>query len=244
MKIISIRKNIPIMILYEKIQEKDSHPLSDRSSIFDRGLDMVIKNKPDLKHLSKIKINGMRIAADFPDFIQIKADEKKLTNVVSMIKESFPNLTIVQMPYLVKLVLIYYFTEIEREDDSNNNINILGVAEQMVNIGIDSFVFKKEFDLSDYYQKKKLYELVRKYLEEKNQELNMTLRNQISYDIKKYSDYFNITKYFPERRKTLGTVNIIVISKICAGLIITIAEIEGYNLDNILENIKKDIDWA
>lgn len=133
------------------------------------------------------------------------------------------------------------YEELDSISVDKDDSNVLNLVNKIIDIGIDSFVFKKEFDLSDYEKKQQLYQISRTYLEKNNQELNMNLRNQINSSIKKYSDYFNIEKYMPKRRKTLGTANIVYISKVLAGVLLTISEIEGYDLDKIMENINEDI---
>lgn len=113
MKIISIRNNIQILALYEKIKFEDPHPNTDRSSILDRALDAVINEKPDLQQINAINMDWVYAGEikKVTNFFQVKAEESKIEIVTEMIKNSFSGLKVVRMPFLVKLALMYYYFE-------------------------------------------------------------------------------------------------------------------------------------
>lgn len=122
-----------------------------------------------------------------------------------------------------------------------NHMGFVEITEKMVNIGFDSLVFKQEYEISVEQEKEKLYEQVRCYLEtdSKGIELCNSLRLKISSSIKSYSDYYNIYRYNPAKRKTLGTANIIYIAKAVTGLLLCIAETEEIKISQIINEIKQ-----
>lgn len=114
MKDIVIRnnaKNLQLLALYEKIQSEDPHPNIDRISILDRALDFAIENKPDFRRLAEVKFGFTYTNhTKLPEFIHIKVSEKKIAIVSEMIRGCF-DISIVQIPFLVKLVLTGYYIE-------------------------------------------------------------------------------------------------------------------------------------
>lgn len=132
MKDIVIRnnaKNLQLLVLYEKIKAEDTHPMIDRISILDRALDFAIENKPDFRHLAAVKFDFTHTnQTKLHEFIHIKASEEKIDIVSEMIRGCF-DISIVQIPFLVKLVLTGYY--IEKIKNQNNNTKIFSERNTM-----------------------------------------------------------------------------------------------------------------
>ncbi|MBP3039727.1 hypothetical protein J9303_09540 [Bacillaceae bacterium Marseille-Q3522] len=232
-KVISIRPSKTIIHLFNEIKIADTHQEADRSSIFNRALEMAADKNIDWKAISLIrfKVNTAEIVP--PEFMKIKVDETGYNAVLKEIKDTFL-LKRVTAPYLAKLVLSFYLSELKK----GSNQEVISLASRMVDFGLDCLVFKKEYDLSNYAKKEKLYQLSKKYLEEYDVNLNKQIRNQVNVKIKNYSDYFNIDKYVHKPRGDFGTCNIIFVAKVLSGLFLTLSEIEGYDLNDIIESLK------
>jgi len=236
-KLISIRPSETLIQLFNEIRDADTHQEADRSSIFNRALEMATnknKNKNiDWRAISKIKIKGSAEEIIPPEFMKIKVEETRYNEVLEEIKSTF-SLERVTAPYLARLVLSFYLSELK----NGNNQEIISAASGMVDFGLDCLVFKKEYDLSSYANKEKLYQLSKKYLEEYDVNLNRQIREQVNVKIKSYSDYFNIDKYVPKPRGDFGTCNIVFVAKVLSGLFLTLSEIEGYDLNNVIESLE------
>lgn len=235
-KILSIRPTVQIIMLFREIKVLDLHQKSDRSSIVNRALEMAISKKTDWKLVLTQNINSNIMENTPPDFMKLRVEEKKYNVVLEQIKKSF-SLKRVTNPYMIKLLLSFYLSELRKEDKKD----VINLVEGMVNIGVDCLVFKKEYDFSDYEDKEELYQLSRKYLEECAPILNNNIREQINATIKKYSDYFNIERYLPKPRSDFGTCNIVFVAKVLAGLFLTISEINNYDPKQIVNCLEAEI---
>lgn len=232
-KVISIRPTVTIIKLFNEIKIADTHQDADRNSMFNRALEMAAGKNIDWRTISKIKVKESAEEIVPPEFMKIKVDETRYNKVLKEIKDTF-SLKRVTAPYLTKLVLSFYLSELKK----GSNQDIIGVASGMVDFGLDCLVFKKEYDFSSYANKEKLYQLSKKYLEEYDVNLNKQIRDQVNVKIKSYSDYFNIDKYTPKPRGDFGTCNIVFVAKVLAGLFLTLSEIEGYDLNDVIESLE------
>lgn len=235
-KILSIRPTTQICQLFNEIKGVDLYQETDRSAIISRALDETVGKNIDWKAVSAIKIKENTIEQETPDFMKIKVDADKYESVVEEIKNVFL-LARVTAPYLVRLLLTNYLVSLKAEEKKE----IISSVEKVVNVGIDGLVFKKDYDMCDYPQKEILLALCRRYLESCNPKMNESIRKQVNKKIKAYSDYFNINKYYPPKRSTLGTCNIVFVSKILAGLFITIAEFDGIELSEVIESLETNM---
>ena len=232
-KVISIRPSERIIHLFNEIRIVDTHQEADRSSIFNRALEMAADNNIDWKAISQIRFKLNTEEIEPPEFMKIRVDETRYNAVLKEIKDTFL-LKRVTAPYLVKLVLSFYLSELKRSSKQE----IISAASRIVDFGLDCLVFKKEYDLSNYAKKEELYQLSKKYLEEYDVNLNKQIRNQVNVKIKSYSDYFNIDKYIPKPRGDFGTCNIVFVAKVLSGIFLILSEMEGYDLDEMIESIK------
>lgn len=123
------------------------------------------------------------------------------------------------------------------------HIGFIEMTEKMVNIGIDSLVFKNCYEISMEQEKEQLLKYVRCYLETDSKGIKLcnNLRQEIASNIKSYSDYYNIYRYNPTKRKTLGTANIRYIAKVVTGLFLCVAETEEIEVIRIINEIKQII---
>lgn len=137
-------------------------------------------------------------------------------------------------------VLVIAFNANEM-DAGKKDSKIVDALEQAVRVGIDHMVFKNSYELcTDTDEKQLLYTQVRKFLETdpKGIELCQILRKDISASIQAFSDYYNPERYFPPRRRTLGTTNITYVSKVVAGFLMIAAEAEGIPVDQIIKKLE------
>ncbi|WBX81523.1 hypothetical protein PD280_07430 [Virgibacillus salarius] len=232
-KILSIRSNKQISSLFAEIQNYQQS--TNRTEIVNRALEKAIDNKVDWRAISLLKIKENPVESVQPNSMQIRVEYSKYNVVVEEIKEIF-DLVRVKAPYLIKLLLSFYLSELRKKDRV-----ILTDVEKMVNWGVDCLVFKKEFDYSEYEGKKNLYELSRRYLEECNPTMKKNIHEQVNTKIKSYSDFFNRNKYFPKPRSDFGSCNIVFVSKVLAGLFLMMSEIWDFDIEEILVYLETEV---
>lgn len=230
-KILSVRRNKQISSLLAEIQEYQGSV--NRTEIINLGLEAAVENIPKWKDVLKIKIKEIEFDTKQPEFMQIRVNENTYDKVAKQIKNSF-GLKRLTAPYLIQLVLVNYLSMLK----GSKKEEIINTAEQMINFGIDCLVFKNAYDVSDEDNKEELLDLVRKYLEKYNIELNEKIRSLMNLRIKQYSDFFNIEKYAPKRRSNFGTCDIRFVSKILAGVLLILSEIGEFETDDIIYSMK------
>lgn len=237
-QLISLRPTPQIIGLFERIKEYDIHPQLDRSSIVNRALYSASSREVDWNLVASSKITDIEKKAEpsLPDHIRFNV-EKKLYEKISLEIKSLFSLKRISAPYFIRLLLTFYLSEISKTTNEDNNEAINHIT-QMIDFGIDFLVFKKEFDSCTCDKKEKLYLTSKKYLEEFDPHLNKKIRDQINLKIKSYSDFFNIEKYYPKPRANFGQCNIVVATKVFAGLLITLSEIDGLGLGEIIESLE------
>lgn len=235
-KVLSIRPTVQISMLFDEIKAVEAHQESDRSAIVNRALEIAASKNIDWKAVSKQRIKENVVEATPPAFMKIRVEEKYYNIVLEEIMKTF-SLERVTAPYLVRLLLNFYLSELRKADKEE----IINVVERVINIGVDCLVFKKEYDFSHYVDKEKLYQLSKQYLEDCDPMLNTNIRAQVNAKIKEYSDCFNIEKYFPRPRSDFGCCNIVFTAKTLAGLFLIVSEIENYDLDNIVKSLEVEI---
>jgi len=241
-QVISLRPNKQIINLFREIKIIEKHPESDRTAVVNRALKSAsAANTIDWKAvanvMANVKINEEVAKSTPPDHMKFRVDAEQYHFVAEQIKDAF-SLQRVKAPYLIGLVLTYYLLDLQKQKSRD----VIKSVKRMVDFGIDGLVFKFEWDVSDYPQKKNLLQLCRIYLESCNPHINDSIREQVNHRIKGYSDLFNADRCFPPRRRTLGTCNILFVSKVLAGLFILVAEIEGYDLNGIVEALQQVTD--
>lgn len=238
-KILSIRPTEQINILFDETRNLEgSHQEADRSAIVNRAIELATNKEIDWKHISKQKIEHSVQTAP-SNFMKIRIEKSNYTTyclIVEQIKNTF-SLARVTSPYFIRLLLSFYLLELHK---ANSKDGILTVVNNMVECGVDCYVFKMEYDTSDYTLKSTLLELCRRYLEIYNPNMNDSIRKQINLKIQAYSDYFNVNRYFPIKRRTPGTCNIRFVSKVLAGLFLVVAEIFEYDLDEIVNTLRQE----
>lgn len=232
-KILSIRPNLQISLLFAEIQ--DYQETANRNEIVNSALEKSIEQKVDWRVATKFKVDESSEEIKQPDFMQIRVDENKYNLVVNEIKQAF-DLKRVTAPYLIRLILVNYLLFLK----NNGNKEVISTVEKIVDFGIDCLVFKNEYDRSEYAKKELLLVLSRKILE-LNSDLNIKIRSQMNERIRKYSDYFNIEKYYPRPRSDFGTCNIVFVSKVLAGLFLLISEVEEINPDKMVETLQETV---
>lgn len=231
-KILSIRPNKQISTLFAEIQ---NYQEVNRTEIVNRSLEKAISKKVDWRAISRLKIKEVEVELVQPDFMQIRVEDSNYNIIVKEIKETF-DLQRVTAPYLIKLLLSFYLTELRKKYD-----DIFIDIENIVDFGLDCIVFKKEYDASEYASKEKLYELSRIYLEKCNPIMNKAIREQINSKLKCYSDFFNIDKYILKPRSDFGCCNIIYVSKVLAGLFLTLSEVGNYDIEEIVTSLQTKV---
>ncbi|MDD7796309.1 hypothetical protein [Clostridium sp. 'White wine YQ'] len=233
--LLSIRPNKQISALFMEIQQY--HEIANRNEIVNWAIEKAIDHNIDWRTISKFKIDEDVDELKQPDFMQIRVEKNKYNAISEEIKEFF-GLERVTAPYLIRLVLANYLSSLKNIEKNK----MFTTSEKMIDFGIDCMVFKNEYDTSNYQKKEILLELCRKYLENCNLEMNESIRKQINLKIEAFSDYFNVNKYYPPRRSTLGKCNIIYVSKVLAGLFLVVAEIDGYDIGQLMESFQQKIE--
>lgn len=233
-KILSIRSNKQITSLLIEIQEYQE--AANRTEIVNWALEKALEQKVEWRSFSNITINEVMGELKQPEFIQIRVNKKNYEEIEEEIKDYF-KLKRVTAPYLIKLILLNYLGYLTKLRDNEDKESII-TAKKMVDFGIDGLVFKNSYELSNDTNKEKLLEVVRKYLEVYDKDLNEKIRFQMNQKIKQYSDFFNINRYSTKPRSTFGTCNIRFVSKVFAGLLITMAEIEEYEIKEIINTLE------
>lgn len=229
-KILSLRPTKQIICLFNVIREKDIHPEVERSAIVKRSFDMACNKDIQWENIARFKVKEEDVTV--PEHIRFTVDDDQYIKVVESIKDCL-DLERLTTPYLIKLVLSNYLNSLNQ-----NDTKVLDVVEQMINIGVDGLVFKNAFECSQFSEKEKLLSLSRNYLENINTGMNKMLRNQMNVKIKQYSDYFNLDKYIPKKRSNFGSCDIRFVSKVLAGLLITVVDTGEYDMSEIINGLE------
>lgn len=236
----------------EAAQDKDRPAVTERAMRYIESLD---NYKNVLKSAARQKIDKIE-GLEIPASLKVKVDSQLFDVIIDKFKDTF-NIERVKTPFLMRVILMAYWQYInsditfiqeiiEPEDNislassvqKEDNRGAINHAQTMIEHGIDFLVFKKEFDVCSDNNKEKLYLTCKKYLEDFNPQLNTKIREQINFKIKSYSDFFNIDKYYPKPRANFGKCNIVVVTKVFAGLLITLSEIDGLRLGEIIESLE------
>ncbi len=131
----------------------------------------------------------------------------------------------------------YYLTESSEEnkplDKDNKDLPI------PTHIPLDQVVFKTVYDTSNHGNKEQLLMVCREYLEGAGVELANKMREEMLVKIRAFSDQFdNIDKMLPPRKRIRGG-NIIYISKAIAGYFLFLAEIEQFDIEELIEKTEE-----
>lgn len=237
-KYASVRPKRELIALFELINKIEGAQDTDRQSVFERAMQYVVKSGTSvLRTAEKQRVEETDVGElQLPSSLKVRVDENLFKQTVEMFKEVF-KIERVKIPYLMRVTLTAYLSHLQHEYKNT----IITEIEPLIEFGIDPFVFKQEYEHSANPNKEKLYELSRKYLENVDVKLNKHLRDQVNKQIQGYSDYFNVSKYFPKKRAAFATTNIIFISKVLAGLILFQCEINGSDLLEIINNLEDSI---
>jgi hypothetical protein len=241
-----------VISINEAAQDKDRPAVTERAMRYIESLD---NYKNVLKSAARQKIGKIE-GLEIPASLKVKVDSQLFDAIIDKFRETF-NIERVKTPFLMRVTLMAYWqyinsdTEfiqeiIEPEDNislassvrNEDNSEAINHIKQMIEFGIDFLVFKKEFDFCTDDNKEQLYLTSKKYLEDFDPHLNKKIRDQINLKISHYSDYFNIEKYYPKPRANFGQCNIVVATKVFAGLLITLSEIDGFGLGEIIESLE------
>lgn len=233
----SVRPTKELLAVFELIKRVEDEQDTNRNSIFERAMHYVLalglNNEIILKNAAKKKIDIIDID-EVPTTMKVRVDPSLYDEVVELFRQVF-HIKRVKTPYLMKITLMAYLSHIQDEDI------IVHEIKPYIKLGIDSLVFKQEYEHSSDVRKMKLYELSRVYLEEVDIVLNTSIREQVNKQIREISDYYNVTKYFPEKGGNFAKTNIIFVAKVLAGLILLHSEINGYDLSKVINNMETAI---
>lgn len=236
----------------ESAQDKDRPAITERAMRYIESLD---NYKSVLKSAARQKIEKIE-DLEIPASLKVKVDSQLFNAIIDKFRETF-NIERVKTPFLMRITLMAYWQYINSDTEfiqeikePNDNISLassvrnegnresLNQVKQMIDFGIDFLVFKKEYDSCSDNNKEQLYLTSKKYLENYDPQLNTKIREQVNLQIKGYSDFFNIDKYYPKPRSNFGQCNIIFVTKVFAGLLITLSEIEEIDLEKIIESLE------
>lgn len=241
-----------VISINEVAQDKDRPAVTERAMRYIESLD---NYKNVLKSAARQKIGKIE-GLEIPASLKVKVDSQLFDAVIDKFKETF-NIERVKTPFLMRVTLMAYWQYINSDTEfvqeiieSEYNISqassvrnedsseLFNQVKRMIDFGVDFFVFKKEFDSCTDEHKEKLYLTSKKYLEDFDPQLNTKIRVQINIKVKSYSDFFNVQKYYPRPRVNFGQCNIVVVTKVFAGLLITLSEIEGLGMGEIIESLE------
>ncbi len=241
-----------VISINEAAQDKDRPAVTERAMRYIESLD---NYKNVLKSAARQKIGKIE-GLEIPASLKVKVDSQLFDAIIGKFRETF-NIERVKTPFLMRVTLMAYWQYINSDTEfvqeiieSEDNISQASSVrnedsrETLINVnkiialGIDFLVFKKEYDSCTDNNKELLYLTCKKYLENFDPQLNKKIRKQVNLQIRGYLDFFNIDKYYPKPRSNFGQCNIIFVTKVFAGLLIILSEIEGLDLDKIIGSIE------
>ncbi len=174
--------------------------------------------------------------SNVPSTFSIRIDESLYQNCLSLFRDTL-GIFRVKQPFLLRAILVYY--ALRQPADTPSAIDS---ADKVVTAGmLDYYAFKMAYETYEMEpgEKNKLYEKSKRYLEE-NPDILDRLRTGINIWIRGISDYYNRLRYSPIRQRTLGTTNIIFITKVYCGLILVISETQGITLKELMDELKEN----
>lgn len=233
-KYISVRPTDQLLSLFSVISKIDGAQDINRKAIFERSLRYVAK----LEDFERLKVAASQKppkidVGEVPTSLKVRIsdDEDLLEEVIIIFRKTF-ELQRVKMSFLMKVCLMAYFNHLQ-ETSQLNEVKQVGQA------GIDGpLVFKQAYETYNGNDKEMLFQVCRNYLEETDTELNSIIRNQVNAQVDNIANYYNISKYCLPQSRNFAKPNIIFVTKVLAGLLITIAEIDGHSLTTTIVNLE------
>lgn len=225
-KFVAVR---PTKELLSVFQQAGPDGISNRTDLFQQALRYVAgKNDSEiLVRASKKKIE-VTYVGELPSSFKLRIDDEQVySQVVELFKQAF-GLERVQGRLLVTLTMLAWINREKR--------TVLETAGKIA-VRCDPLVFRMEFQTSQAAEKEELYQLAHLYLSEVDVDLCQKLRRQVEGWIRQISDYYNGDRYLPPRR--LGRTTLPYLSKVFAGVILCLAEMEGLDLKEVLEELRK-----
>ena len=141
-KIISIRPNVQIMSLFNVIQNILKE---NRTEVFRKAMGKAYNEEVDWNEIVKIK-RDMDIGTidKIPEFLTLRIDEELLEVVVLKIKTSL-GIKKLQMPYLIKAVLLNYICYLEEGEKEQVNIKLIKCEQMKEEVLFrEKFIFNKK----------------------------------------------------------------------------------------------------
>lgn len=235
-KYASVRPTKEIIALYSMVRDIEVSQDNDRQAIFSRALEYVDKvcETEMLKEAARMKINPSK-EEYIPATMKVRVEPDIFERVTEKFRTAF-EISRVKLSFLMKVVLKAYLMHLEegKPDFIAQDVNAV------LDIGIDCFVFKQEYEMSEYPDKEKLCRAARGYLE-KDKVLCDKLREQINGQIRRISDYYNVEKYCPKRRGNFAKTNIVFVSKVFSGLLLVLGEVNEWEKEELFEALERGV---
>jgi len=220
MKDISLRPKKQLMSLFEAVQNMENLPISNRTLMIDRALDMALESS----YINWQAVSEVLFEEEFtgyiPRHVVLKVDEEKFSQINEQIRETF-NTEKITIPYTLKLLLTLYLIHLKQERES------VGEGTQIDEMlafktQIDTLRLKNEYEQSIYSGKKRLFDMCKILLQQ-----SPTIHEQLfrvgRRDLEMFMGFLDLNKYFKndmtEKNPTLN-----YLGKVLAGLFILYIE--------------------
>lgn len=225
-KFVAVR---PTRELLSVFQQAGPGGISNRTDLFQQALRYVAgKNDPEILLQASGEKIEVTYTQELPSSFKLRIDDEQVySQVIGLFKQTF-GLERVQGRLLVTLTMLAWMRR-----DKHTLLETAG----KIAVRSDPLVFRMEFQMSQAKEKEELYQLAHTYLSQVDVDLCRTLRGQVEAWIRHISDYYNGDRYFPTRK--LGRTTLPYLSKILAGVILCLAEMEGLDLEEVVEELRK-----